>query len=117
MPAAVKPTRRERNRYVAVTLDSKRPLDRKEVGQALWDSYLRLFGESGAADAGLWLMDWEENRGVIKVTHKCVETLRQAVATLQSINQTPVRPRIIGVSGTLKKTREHWLKTSTKKNL
>jgi ribonuclease P/MRP protein subunit POP5 len=105
------PTLRERNRYIVLELSAGKKLGREEVVKASWDTILRFLGEWGAGETGFYLMDWdkEKNRAIIRVNHKSVEKIRPAIALIKKVGETPVRPRILGVSGTLKKTRTRWM--------
>lgn len=102
---------RERNRYIAFELISDSALSRSDIVKAVWGSVLRFLGELGASKTSLWVMDWDEkhNRGILKVNHKSLEEVRAALALMKEVNGQRVTPHILGVSGTVKKTREKYL--------
>jgi ribonuclease P/MRP protein subunit POP5 len=108
MPKLVKPSLRERNRYVVVDIMSERQLERKPVVDAIWGALLRLFGEFGAAKTSLWVMDWEpqKRRGIVKVNHESVDMLRAAAATVKEIDGKKAIISVTRVSGTLRAARE-----------
>jgi ribonuclease P/MRP protein subunit POP5 len=111
MPKPLPPTLRERNRYIAFELISDVKFRRDEVVNAVWNSALGFLGESGMARSSLWLMDWDEKkqRGILKVNHVSVEQVRAALALLKDINKKNCIFHALGVSGTVKKTREKFL--------
>ncbi len=109
MPKTLKPTLRERNRYIAFEIISDSRFDRKPVVDAIWATLLRLFGEVGAAKTSLWVMDWEKEKmkGIIKVNHRSVDTLRQSMALVKEIEGKKASISTLTTSGTLKGARKH----------
>jgi len=105
------PTLRERNRYIVLELASGRELERDDVVKSVWNTILRLLGEWGSGETGFYLMDWDKkaNRGIVRVNHKSAGKIRAALILVGDVNKTPVRPRIHGISGTLKKARTRWM--------
>ena len=108
MPKLLKPTLRERNRYIAFEVSSEPTFDRKQIVDAIWASLHRLFGEVGAAKTSLWVMDWEKekNKGIIKVNHKSVQVMRQSMALIKEIEGRKASINTLTTSGTLKGARE-----------
>jgi len=106
------PTLRERDRYIAFELISNSRFGRDEVVRAVWNTTLRFLGEYGTSKTSLWLMDWNEEKqnGILKVNHRSVEEVRAALALLRDINKGDCIFHVLGVSGTIKKTRERYLK-------
>lgn len=111
MPKQIQPTLRERNRYIAFEIISDSRLGRGDVVKAAWNAVLRFLGELGASRTSLWVMDWDEEKkkGILKVNHKSLEEVRAALALIKEINNQRVIFHILGVSGTVKKTREKYL--------
>jgi len=105
----LKPTLRERNRYLVIEIQSEGKIDRKTAVDAVWASLLKLYGEVGASKTSLWVMDWNEknNRGILKVNHKSVETLRSAATMIREVNGKKTTVSTIKTCGTLKGAREH----------
>jgi ribonuclease P/MRP protein subunit POP5 len=108
MPKHLKPTLRERNRYLAFEVDAEGPLDRKPVVDAVWGSLMRLHGELGAAKTSLWVMDWDpaKRRGVIKTNHMGTEILRSSIALVREIDGKKAAVHVRRSSGTLRGARE-----------
>jgi len=113
MPNLLKPTLREKNRYIAFEIISDVKFARDEIVKAVWNACLRFLGEKGASGTSLWIMDWDEEkqRGIIKVNHKAVDDVKAALALMPEIkkedgNRYKAVYRTLTVSGTLKKVRE-----------
>lgn len=111
MTKMLPPTLRERNRYLAFEIISERKFSKDDVIKAIWNSSLNFLGELGTGKTSLRLIDWDEEKqhGIIKVNHKSVNEIRAAIALIKEINSTRIIPRVKGISGTIKKTREKWL--------
>lgn len=112
MPKPLIPTLRERNRYIAFELISESRFKRDEIVREVWNSVLIFLGESGASRTSLWLIEWNENEqnGILKVNHNSVDDVRAALAFVKDINKKDCIFHILGVSGTIKKAREKFLK-------
>jgi RNase P/RNase MRP subunit POP5 len=108
MAKLLKPSSREKNRYLTFEVKPDMKLDRKAVVDAVWSSMIRLHGELGSAKTSLWIMDWDEKscRGILKANHKSVDLIRAATSLIDEISGKRARINILYVSGTLKKSRE-----------
>lgn len=108
----LKPTLREKNRYLSFELLSGRKAVREDVVKAVWSVALRFLGELKASSMSLWIMDWDDaaQRGILKVNHKSIKDLRTGLSMLSAVGGAQAAVRVLGVSGTLKKAREHHIK-------
>ncbi|MDD5111950.1 MAG: Rpp14/Pop5 family protein [Candidatus Altiarchaeota archaeon] len=108
----LKPTQREKNRYVAIEVLSGKKCARDDVVKAVWNSALRFLGELKASELSLWIMDWDDEgqRGILKVNHKSIKDLRIGLSMLAGAGGSPASVRVLGVCGTLKNAREKYLK-------
>ena len=99
------PTLRENARYLVFEIISKKDFDIAEAVDALWQSSLALFGETGASKFSLWvpfnLYDREKKRGIVKCSHTSVEEVRAAIAAIRQIGNEPVILHVLGVTGTI----------------
>lgn len=111
MPQMIPATLRERNRYIAFELVCESPVSRSEVVKAVWGTLLRFVGELGASKTALWVMDWDEEKkqGILKVNHSSLDEVRVALVLMTEASGKPVIFRTLGVSGTVKKTKEKFL--------
>jgi RNase P/RNase MRP subunit POP5 len=96
--------RRERRRYLALKVQSGESFNGRTVMDAVEASVQRLFGEYGASQANLRLIEYvlQDNQLVIRCSHKALEKVRAAVTSTIGINGKTVAIHVVGVSGTLK---------------
>ena len=78
---------REKKRYIAfeVMSESSDPIDRKALLDEIFFATQTLIGDVGSSEIGYRLMDFDGNRGIIKVNLGAVETARAAMSTVCSI--------------------------------
>jgi len=75
----------------------------------LWNAVLQLFGEYGASQTNLTLMkyDLKRNCAILRCSHKALDMVKAALASITQANGKPVTMRVLGVSGTLKALGRH----------
>jgi len=75
---------------------------------AVWKAVLQLFGEYGASQINLSLIEYnsQKNFAIMRCSHMAVEMVRASVASITEMNQKPAVIRVLGVSGTLKALRK-----------
>lgn len=93
-----------RRRYLALKVDSDEPLEPSAVSDAIWKAVLRLFGEVGASQAGLYTIRSDKESGliVLRCSHKALPMVRASVASVTRVDDRPVAIHVLRVSGTLK---------------
>ena len=93
-----------KRRYLAVQIDSHETFNSREFMEAVWGAISKLFGEYGASQAGLSLVDYDgtNNIVVMRTWHKTVEMVRTALASITKILDKPVALHVLAVSGTIK---------------
>jgi len=103
--------RRVRQRYLALKIICEQFIDREDLIRVLWDAILQLFGEYGASQVNLSLVEYEPegNYAVLRCSQKALEMVRASIASITEINAEPVAIHVIGVSGTLKSLRKKFL--------
>jgi len=96
--------KRVRRRYLGLKIVSEQPVNERDVMDAVWNAVLKLFGEYGASQANLSLMecDPQRNFAVLRCSHASLERVRASIASMTEINGKPTVIRVIGVSGTLR---------------
>ena len=97
-----------RRRYLALRVVSEQPVSRRDVTSAFWNALLQLFGEYGASQVGLSLIDYNPQRGqaIVRCSHKALEMVRASIASITEINEKPAAIHVVGVSGTLRSLRK-----------
>ncbi len=96
--------KREKRRYLALTVAGEQPPNEQAVLDAVQASLHRLFGEYGASKANLKLIKKPPEREQIVVccSHKALEQVRAAIASTTVIDGKAGAIHVLGVSGTLK---------------
>jgi ribonuclease P/MRP protein subunit POP5 len=105
---AILPSLREKKRYLAFEILSKSKIkDAESVSKAIWQGMLSFGGTKGASQAGIMILSEKYNpenqRGIVKVNNKQVDTLKASLTLIQEVDAIPATVRSIGVSGSLKK--------------
>ena len=93
-----------KRRYLAVSIDSQEAVCSRDFIDAVWASVSRLFGEYGASQAGLSLIDYDEARklAIVRTGHKTLDMVRTALASVTQIGKKPAALHVLAVSGTIK---------------
>lgn len=93
-----------KRRYLALRVESEDTIDRKELSDAIWKATTRLFGEYGASQTGMVLIDYDQpsGQGVLRCSHKALPTVRASIASITDINGRSAAIRVLRISGTLK---------------
>ena len=97
-----------RRRYLALNVVSEEPINEKDLIEAIWSSILQLFGEYGASQTNLYLVEFSSEGGytILRCSHKMVDMVRASIAAITRINEKPVSVHVVRVSGTLKALRK-----------
>jgi len=96
-----------RRRYIAVKIDAAQTIKKEEVYNAIWNSILRLFGEYGASQTDLRLVDYDpENRqAVLRCSHKSLPIVKASISCVTRVGNNAAAIHIQLISGTLKSLR------------
>ena len=101
-------SRQMRRRYLALKVVSEQRLGERDVMDALWNALLKLFGEYGASQANINLIEYDPQRNyaVVRCSHTALERVRASITSVTKINGEPVSIHVMGVSGTIKALRK-----------
>jgi len=101
------PSLREKKRYIVFDVKTN-DFDKKKVENTIVETALKFIGELGISKAGfMFLSDsWDENKGIIKVNSKYVDEIKMVLGLVKG--NIIVNP--IGVSGTLKRAKEKFMR-------
>ena len=94
---------RGKKRYVYFELESETKLSKSAVSKSLWKCFLELYGSLGTAEIKYWFIDFHNGKGILRCAHNEVEKAKTAVVFMKSVDGIPVTPKILLVSGSLKK--------------
>ena len=95
--------RRLRRRYVAVKVESNGEVKKEDLFYAIWNNVLRLFGEYGASQTDLRLIDYDsENRqAILRCSHDALPLVKASIPCVTRIGGGAAAIHIQLVSGTL----------------
>jgi ribonuclease P/MRP protein subunit POP5 len=96
--------RRVKQRYLALQLECEALPTEREFIDAVWAAVTRLYGEVGASQTALSLIDIDMERkvAVIRVSLIALNMVRASLAAITSIAGKEASVQVISVSGTLK---------------
>lgn len=99
---------RVKRRYLALKVESEVVLSERDLVRAIWNSILQLFGEYGASQTNLYVVEFnpEDSYAILRCSHKMVDKVRAAVAAITRVNENAVAIHVVRVSGTLKALRK-----------
>ncbi|MBR9691116.1 hypothetical protein GOV08_05535 [Candidatus Woesearchaeota archaeon] len=103
------PSLREKKRYLAFEIIAdKESFSYKHSADAINTEFIKLFGTHGMAQAGVLILknQFENNKGIIRVSNKHLDKLRLALAMIKKINKKDVIVKSIIASGMIKKAKE-----------
>ena len=96
--------KRVKRRYLALQIESDGTPSRKEFLDAVWNVVARLYGEYGASQTGLALIDYnvEKKTAVIRTSLTTLDLVRASLATITSVAGGEAAVHVLAVSGTIK---------------
>ncbi|MCG3217818.1 MAG: hypothetical protein KAR35_02370 [Candidatus Heimdallarchaeota archaeon] len=96
--------KREKQRYLGFTILGPNKPTKREVNNEFWKEYTMLFGTIGAANSGMYLIEYdeEEKKGIVRIRHDMINNLTICCALMREINDQKSVVHRIGVSGTIK---------------
>ena len=96
--------RRVKQRYLALQLECEALPTEREFIDAAWAAVTRLYGEVGASQTGLSLInvDVERKVAVIRVSLASLNMVRASLAAITSVAGKEASVQVLSVSGTLK---------------
>lgn len=104
----LQPSLREKKRYIAFEIVSKKNFSFSQASKAVLDSALKYSGIKGLADMGLVFLKekFSKNKGVVRISTRNVNTLKAALTLVKEIDKIPVVLKVIKVSGVLQRANE-----------
>ena len=96
--------KRVKRRYLALQVDSGAVPNRRELLDAVWGAVTRLYGEHGASQTSLALIDYdlEKKTAVLRTSLATLDLVRASVATITSIADKEAAVHVTAISGTIK---------------
>jgi len=96
--------KRVKRRYLALQIESEVLPTERELLDAVWAAVARLYGEVGASQTGLSLIDFDGERrlAVIRVLLDSLNIVRASLAAITSLAGKEGSVQVLAVSGTVK---------------
>jgi len=96
--------RRVKKRYLALKVESAEFFEEGDVRDAVWSAVIQLFGEYGASQAGLFLVQYDRQRkeAVLRCLHKALPMVHASVASVTKMKDKPATIHVVRISGTLR---------------
>lgn len=96
--------RRVKQRYLALKIESVESFEEEDVKDAVWSAVIQLFGEYGASQVGLFLVQYDRQRkeAVLRCSHKALPMVHASIASVTKIRDKPVAMYVLRISGTLR---------------
>ena len=101
-------TRRMKRRYLALQVVSEQSINERDLMDAIWKALLKLFGEYGASQARLTLIEYNSQKkyAIVRCLNEALEMVRASIASITEINDKPTVIHVLRISGTLKALRK-----------
>lgn len=102
---ALPSSQRGKKRYILFELLAEKPLSASLVQREVEKKFAELFGSKGMAEQRLHFIGFygEKNIGILKCSLECCEESKAGLLFLKSVAGIPAIPRIVSVSGSVKK--------------
>ncbi|MFC1648884.1 Rpp14/Pop5 family protein [Nanoarchaeota archaeon] len=97
------PTLKEKKRYIAFEAIS----ENKVMSDDIINQLHGLLGIFDSAEAGISLVDYNNNKGLLRVSVKGLEKTKASLALVTQLSDSKVILRTLGVSGTLKNAKKY----------
>jgi ribonuclease P/MRP protein subunit POP5 len=96
--------RRVKRRYLLLKIDSAESVEAEDVKDAVWTAVLKLYGEYGASQAGLFLIHFDKERkeAVFRCSHRVLPMVHAALASVTKIKEKTATVHVLRISGTLR---------------
>jgi len=96
--------RRVKKRYLALKIESAEPFEEQDVKDAVWSAVVQLFGEYGASQAGLFLVEYDKQKkqAVLRCSLKALSMVHASIASVTEIKDKPAAFHVLRISGTLR---------------
>ena len=107
----VKPTQKETWRYIGFEVISEGRPGEKDIVKATIQSILRMFGEEGASETNVWLIEYNEKKklAILRCSNKAQTKVLGALTAVTKIDDSRTVFNTLGVSGTIKKLKQNYL--------
>ena len=103
------PVLRRKKRYIAFQLIADKRVNERDFLAVMWKVLLSLFGELKSAHTGIWLEYFDGEFGILRCNREMVDNVKVALTLITKVGDVNVIPKILGVSGTIKRCKKKYL--------
>ncbi|WP_292460861.1 Rpp14/Pop5 family protein [Methanothermococcus sp.] len=104
------PTLREKKRYISFKILYYKELSGSEVVNIIRTAIINYYGVWGCSKSNPWLIDYNHPKGLLRVCRDEVDFVKSALILFNEYKKHPINIIILGVSGSIKKSRKKFLK-------
>ena len=100
--------KRVKRRYLLFQVESEASPTGRELLDGLWAAVTKFYGEVGGSQAGLLLVDYDEEGklGVLRVWLASLQQVRASLASITVLGGKDAAVHVLAISGTLKALRK-----------
>jgi RNase P/RNase MRP subunit POP5 len=101
-------TWRMKRRYLLLHVVGDQSISEGDLMDTLWKALFQLFGEYGASQARLTLIEYNSQEGwaIVRCLNEALEMVRASITSITEIDDKPAAIHVSRVSGTLKALRK-----------
>jgi ribonuclease P/MRP protein subunit POP5 len=104
----LKPSLREKKRYLVYEIISDKRYSYGGVSKAILNESEKFLGRLGMANAGLNILnEWSGKRGILKVNNKYIDHIKATLTFINKIEDKKVMVKSVSVSGMLNKAKRY----------
>ncbi len=93
---------KERQRYLLFKIITEGEIEERYLIRAVWRNLFQLYGDFGASQTGLWLVEYEISRyGIIRTNVQAVPMVKATLAMIRKVNGQNCILVVLGASGTI----------------
>ncbi|MHA1651132.1 MAG: Rpp14/Pop5 family protein [Candidatus Helarchaeota archaeon] len=95
---------KENQRYILFKIIAEEEIDQNQLIKVLWRQLFQLYGEFGTSQTGLWMIEYDKNRGygIIRTNTDALPMVRTTLAIIRQVNGKRCILVTLGTSGTIK---------------
>jgi len=100
--------RRVKQRYFALKIESAESFEEGDVRDAVWSAVIQLFGQYGASQAGLFLVEYDKGKkqAVLRCAQRALSMVHASVVSVTKMKDEPATIHVLRISGTLRALRK-----------
>ncbi|HIP17351.1 MAG TPA: ribonuclease P [Methanothermococcus okinawensis] len=103
------PTLREKKRYISFKILYHKELSESEVVFVVRSAVINYYGVWGCSKSNPWLISYNHPKGLLRIHRNELDFVKSALIMFNEYRNHPINIIVLGVSGSIKKSREKFL--------